>query len=85
MDFCHAAAAVRSRLLQLSGDAKRMVRIYCVLIIFQLFHSPFFQLNCYFRGYRAIYDIAAHRWIFATPPPPSARVRQLKAELQKEW
>ena len=33
------------------------------------FHSPFFQLNCYFRGYRAFRDIIAHRRIFTTPPP----------------
>jgi hypothetical protein len=53
-DFCPAAAAVRSRLLQQSGDAKRTVRIHCVTTIFQLFHSPFFQLNCYYQGYHMI-------------------------------
>ena len=49
MDFC-PAAAVWSCSLQQSGDAKRMVRIYFILTIFQLFHSPVFQLNCYFWG-----------------------------------
>ena len=57
-----------------SGDAKRMVRIFCVLTILQFVYSPSFQLIWYFRGYCAIRDIAAHRWIFAPPPPPSARV-----------
>ena len=27
-----------------------MVRIVCVLMILHIFHSPFFQLNCYFRA-----------------------------------
>lgn len=50
LNFCHASTAARSRLLQSSGDAKKMVRIYCGLTILQLFHSPFFRSNCYFRA-----------------------------------
>jgi hypothetical protein len=85
MDFCPAAAAVRSRLIKQSGDAKRMVRNYFVLTILQFVYSPSFQLHCYFRGYRAILDIAAHRWIFAPPQLPSARVCYKRAATQKEW
>jgi hypothetical protein len=48
MDFCHAAAAARSRLLQKSGDVKRMVRIHRVFAILQFVYSPSFQLICYF-------------------------------------
>ncbi len=51
---------------------------------FTFFYSPFFQFNCYFRGYRAIRDIAAHRRIFAPAPPPSTRVVYKIAATQKE-
>ena len=65
-DFCPAAAAAaaRSRLHKQSSEAKRIVRNHCVLMILQFFHSPFFQLNCYFWGERMIFDISAHRLIF---------------------
>jgi hypothetical protein len=69
---------------QSSSDAKRMVRNHHIFMILQIFHSPFFQLKCYFRGLRAIHDIAAHRPIFALPLTPLDRVHQLKAALQKE-
>jgi hypothetical protein len=72
--FCPAAAAARSRLSKQSGGAKRTVRNDWVLMIFHLFYSPFFQLNCYFWGDRVIRDNSAHRRIFAPPPPPPARV-----------
>jgi hypothetical protein len=62
-----------------------MVRIHRVFAILQFIHSPSFQLHCYFRGYRAILDIAAHRWIFAPPQLPSARVCYKRAATQKEW
>jgi hypothetical protein len=68
-----------------SGDAKRMVRIFCVLTILQFIYSPSFQSIWYFRGYRAIRDIAAHRLIFAPPPPLSARAYYNRAMMQKEW
>jgi hypothetical protein len=44
------------------------------LMIFHYFYSPFFQLNCYFRGDRVICDISAHRRIFTPPPQPPTRV-----------
>ncbi len=84
-EFCPAAATARSSLLQQSGDEKRMVRIHCVLTISQFFHSPFFQLICYFQGCRAIFDIAADKWIFDRPPPLSAFVYYKLAATQKEW
>ena len=83
MDFCSAAATVRSCLLKQSGNAKRMVRIVRFLTIFDFFHSPFFQLNCYFQGYRAIRVITAHRQIFAPPPPAPAHVYYNRAAIQK--
>jgi hypothetical protein len=56
------------------------------LMISQLFHSPFFQLNCYFQGCHAIRDISADWWIFDRPPPPlSAFVYYKLAATQKEW
>ena len=83
MDFCSAAATVRSCLLKQSGNAKRMGRIVRFLTIFDFFHSPFFQLNCYFQGYRAIRVITAHRQIFAPPPPAPAHVYYNRAAIQK--
>ena len=38
-----------------------MVRIVRVLTILDFFLSPFFQLNRYLSGYRAIREITAHR------------------------
>jgi hypothetical protein len=54
-------------------------------MIFHYFYAPFFQLNCYFWGDRMIWDISAHRCIFAPPPPPPARVNLNKEATQKEW
>ncbi len=68
-----------------AATQKKPVRNICVLMIFQFFHSPFFQLNCYFLGRRAIRDISAHRRIFAPPPPPPARVYYNRAATHKEW
>ena len=59
--FRPAATVTRSYLLKQSGDAKRTIRNHCDLTILQFFYSPFFQLNCYSWGYRAIHDISAHR------------------------
>ena len=50
MDFCPAAAATRSRVLQQSNHTKMMVRIHFVMMILQFVYSPFFQSNCYFRA-----------------------------------
>ena len=82
--FCPAATVARSSLSKQSGDAKRTVRNCCVLTFVQFFYSPFFQLNCYFWGDRVIWDISAHRRIFAPPPPWPARVYWIKAAMQKE-
>ena len=68
-----------------AGMQKRTVRIHCVSRISHLFHSPFFQLNCYFQGCHAIRDIAADKWIFDRPPPLSAFVHYKWAATQKEW
>jgi hypothetical protein len=43
----------------------------------------FFSINLLFLGYRAIRDIAAHRWILATPLQPSALVYYNRAVTQK--
>ena len=82
--FCPAATVDRSRLSKQSGVAKRTVRNDWVLTFLQFFYSPFFQLNCYFWGDCVIWDISAHRGIFAPPPPWLACVYQNKAAMQKE-
>jgi hypothetical protein len=73
-EFRPPAASARLRLLTKNSDAKCMVRNHCNLTISQFIHSPFFQLNCYIWGNRAIRDISAHRRIFAPPPLPPASV-----------
>ncbi len=60
-----------------------MVRIVPVLTILDFFLSPFFQLNRYLLGYRAIREITAHRQIFALPPPAPAHVYYNRAATQK--
>ena len=60
-----------------------MVRIDRVLTILDFFNSPFFQLNRYFQGYRAIREISAHREIFAPPPPAPAHVYYNRAATQQ--
>ena len=68
-----------------AATQKKLVRKDSVLMIFQFFHSLFFQLNCSFRGQHATRDIVAHRPIFAPPPPSSARLYLHRAATQKEW
>ena len=72
-EFCPATTVARSSLLKRSSAAKRTVRNHCVLMIFQFFYSPFFQLNCNLWGQPAIRDISAHRPNFAPPPLSHAR------------
>jgi hypothetical protein len=43
----------------------------------------FFLIKLLFLGYRAIRDIAAHRWIFAMPLRPSVLVYYIRAATQK--
>jgi hypothetical protein len=43
----------------------------------------FFSIKLLFLGYRAIRNIAAHRWILATPLQPSALVYYNRVATQK--
>jgi hypothetical protein len=73
-----------SRLLQQSGDAKRMVRNNWVLMFVQFFYSPFFQLNYYVWGDGVICDISAYRQIFAPRQQWTILVNKKNASMQKE-
>ena len=48
------------------------------------FSLTFFQLICYFSGYRRIRDIAAHRLVFYPPPSPPTCIYYNKALTKKE-
>jgi len=84
-DFRPATTGARSRLLQQSGDTKKNGENLLCFDDFKFFYSPFFQINFYFWGYRAIRDITAHSWSFAQPPPPSAPVYYNKEATQNKW
>jgi hypothetical protein len=83
-DFLPAANAVRSRTLQSNSDTKRTVKNDWVLMIFQFFCSPFFQLNCCRRPQIAMLDISTHRRNFTTPFTRLPCVTIYKAAMQKE-
>jgi hypothetical protein len=82
--FCPETTVACSRLLQQSGDAKRMVRNNWVLMFVQFFYSPFFQLNYYVWGDCVICDISAYRRIFAPRPQWTILVNKKNASMQKE-
>ena len=53
--------------------------------LYSFFIRHFFHLNCYFWGDCMIWDIYAHRRIFAPKPPWLARVYYNRAAMPKEW
>ena len=63
--FFPVAVTARLSWLKQSFNAKRMVRIHCILTTLQFLYSSFLQLHCYSWCKHVICDIAAHRRIFA--------------------